>query len=98
MSYSFSVKAVNKEHAKIAVETEFSKVVVGQPIHARDRAAALAAAGAMIDLLVDDPTLVISVSVNGYVSWRANADKVDYGKDSDLQGASVSVTAALVKE
>lgn len=90
MSYSFSIKAPNKADAKAAVDGAFRAVVDSQPIHARDRDAALAAAGAMIDLLVDAPGMQISVSVNGYVSWR------DGRTEADLIGAAVSVSASLV--
>jgi hypothetical protein len=93
MSYSFQVKTGTKAEAKAAVEAAFDAVVAQQSIHKRDRDAALATANAMIDLLVDDPDLWVSVSVNGYVSWRTPV----YDENSELQGASVSVSASLVK-
>ncbi len=96
MSYSFNVKAPSKADAKAAVEKAFDGVVASQPIHARDRAAALATASAVIDLLAqpqpDDPLSHVSVSVNGYVSWRENLKE---DGSNDLTGASVSVSAAL---
>lgn len=70
MSYSLSVKAADKAAAKEAVAAKFDEMVVAQqPIHARDRAAVLATAGAMIDLLADDDTKDVSVSCNGHLSW-----------------------------
>lgn len=70
MSYSFSVKAATKAEAKDAVAEYFDKqVVASQPVHARDRTAVLANAGAVIDLLADDETKDIYVSCNGYVTW-----------------------------
>ena len=93
MSYSFSVKASTKDEAKAAVAAEFNKVVATQPIHARDKAAALANASAVIDLLSDDVPAgyVIGVSCNGYVGWRENLR--DDGSNP-LNAASVSSSAS----
>lgn len=93
MSYSFSVIAANKAAAKSAVAAKFDEVVATQPIHARDRAAALGNANAAIDLLVDDATLHVSVSVNGYVGWR---DPLTEAADNALVGATISASAGLV--
>lgn len=71
MSYSFGVKAPNKAAAKEAVAAKFDEVVASQPVHARDRAAVLANANAIIDLLADDDTKDVAVSCNGYVSWNS---------------------------
>ncbi|UIF87971.1 hypothetical protein [Cupriavidus sp. UYPR2.512] len=68
MSYSFRVLAAGKDEAKAAVEVEFDKVVGSQPVHARDRAAVLANANAVIDLLDDDDAKDVSVTCGGYVS------------------------------
>lgn len=69
MSYSFQIQAPNKAAAKEAVALKFDDVITLQPIHTRDRAAVLANAGAVIDLLADDDTKDITVSCSGYVSW-----------------------------
>jgi hypothetical protein len=71
MSYSFNIKAPTKGDAKSAVLTKFDEIVEQQPVHARDRAAVLANAGSVIDLLADDDTKDIAVSCNGYVSWSS---------------------------
>ncbi|SCU73478.1 conserved hypothetical protein [Cupriavidus necator] len=94
MSYSFQVKAATKAKTKAAVEAEFEKVLVHQPIHARDKAAALGNANAVIDLLPEDDSNDISVSCNGYVSWYGS-----HGEDQmavPLTGASVSCSAGFV--
>ena len=90
MSYSFNVKAVNKEAALAAVTAEFDKAVIGyQPIHARDRVAVLANATLVIGLLADDDTKDVSVSCNGYVSWPSGG--VD---DAAFNTVSISCTAS----
>lgn len=94
MSYSFTVKAATKAEAKAAVEKAYDEMVVGQPIHARDKAAAMANAAAVIDLLIEDPAKHISVSMNGYVSWRGVPEQ-DVA-ENELTGASVSASAALI--
>jgi hypothetical protein len=56
-AFSFGAQAATKKDAKAKVEEEFDKVVEFQPIHARDKAAVLANAAAVIDLLCDDLAL-----------------------------------------
>jgi hypothetical protein len=97
MSYGFSVSAATKAEAKAAVAAEFDKVVANQPIHARDKVAALANAEAIIDLLADDVPAdhVIAVSCNGYVGWTGTLD--DGNADSlPLRSASVSCSATYL--
>jgi hypothetical protein len=89
MSYSFNVKGANKAEAKAAVDAKFEAIVAGQEIHSRDRAAVLANANAVIDLLADDDTKDISVSVNGHVSWTGAADE-----EPTLSGVSISSSAS----
>jgi hypothetical protein len=93
VSYAFSVKAPNKVEAKQLVADRMDDVVKSQPIHARDKAAAVAAAGAMIDLLADDADMHVSVSVNGYVSWR---EVLRDDASNPLHSANVTAGAALV--
>lgn len=74
MSYSFNVKAADKAAAKEAVAAKFdSDVIANQAVHARDRAAVLANANTVIDLLADDDTKDVSVSCSGSVSWGSAA-------------------------
>jgi hypothetical protein len=87
MSYSFNVKAATKADAVTQAEQEFDKVVEGQPIHAKDRKAAMTAVGNVVDVLQDDPAREVSVSVSGYVSWS---------EGEAIHTANVSVTASLV--
>jgi hypothetical protein len=90
MSYSFGIKAADKAAAKEAVAAKFdSEVVAHQPVHVRDRAAVLANVGSVIDLLADDDTKDIMVSVNGYVSWGATVDGTE-----QFSTVSVSATAS----
>lgn len=70
MSYSFTVLAADKAAAKEAVAAEFAKVVANQLVHAKDQAAVLSNAGAVIDLLGDDKdNQDVRVSCNGWVTW-----------------------------
>ncbi|MBB2915875.1 hypothetical protein [Cupriavidus alkaliphilus] len=92
MSYSFNVRAANKDEAKTAVEVEFEKVVAGQPVHARDRAAVLANAYAAIDLLGDDDSKDIGVTCAGYVSWQS----AEPPESVPLTSASISASAGYV--
>jgi hypothetical protein len=95
MSYSFSVKADTKEAAKVAVSDAFDKVVESQPIHARDKAAALTNAAAVIDLLTDPAPegSAINVSCSGYVNWM---EVLREDGSNPLTTASVSASASYV--
>jgi hypothetical protein len=70
MSYSFNVRARTKAEAIEKVRTELDKVVAQQPIHTEDADQALAAATAFINLLEEDLSQDVSVSVNGSLSWE----------------------------
>lgn len=92
MSYSFNIKAISKEVAKLAVLSKFEEVVVRQqPVHARDRAAVLSNVNAVVDLLADDNSKDVSVSVNGYVSWSDAS-----GEEPAFSTVSISASASLV--
>lgn len=91
MSYSFNVKAVTKAKAKAAVEAEFDKVIQEQPVHAQDKAAALANANAVIDLLADNDNQDVGVSCNGYATWQAYIG--DTPDPMSFIGVSVSAQA-----
>ncbi len=90
MSYSFSINALTKADAKSAVANNFADVVERQPIHAADKDAALAAAGAFIDMLTD-PTedQAINVSMHGSFIWSEPEPK-------SFTGAGVGISASLV--
>lgn len=84
MSYSFTVRGANKAEAISAVSAELDKVAVGQPVHAADKAQALAAAETFINLIADEDTRDVSVSVSGSI-WQEN---------DAIRSASVSVSAS----
>ncbi len=92
MSYSFGIRAATKALAIAAVAAKLDEVVQSQPCHKADRASAQASAESFINVLKDDDTKDISVSVNGSVSWQ------NLGDDERMQisSASVSVSAYLV--
>jgi hypothetical protein len=93
MSYSFSVKAATKAEVKEAVAKYFDdQVIAHQPVHARDRAAVLANANAVIDLLGDDETKDIHISCNGYVSWAVAGEQ----SEVPLTVASITASAGYV--
>lgn len=85
MSYSFSVRAATKAEAREKVALELSGVIASQPVHAADADQASAAANSFIDLLRDDETQDIAVSVSGSL-WSS---------DAGLNQASISVSASL---
>ena len=90
MSYSFNVRASDKSEAMDKVIAELDKVVVNQPVHAKDRDAARRAAEAFIDILPTDEDKDVQVYMSGSCSWSgASGDEV-------ISQAGVNVSAALV--
>lgn len=88
MSYSFTVTGSNKSDALNKVGEEFDKVVVTQPVHAKDKDAVIANASAVVGLLLDDPAKDIVVSLTGSVGWNTLVNG-----DAELTSASVSASA-----
>lgn len=89
MSYSFTVKVDQKAKIDQAVRDELVKVVAQQPIHEKDAEQAQAAVKSMVDLLADDDSQDVLVSVSGYLSW------IQQDGVRPIQSASVTVTASL---
>jgi hypothetical protein len=96
MSYSFSFKADTKDAAKAKAAEEFDRLVVAsQPVHARDRDAALANAGALIDLCTDPADgEELAVSMNGSISTRGWDPKTEYA-NAVLTAASASASVYI---
>ena len=93
MSFSFDFTVANKAAAKARAVTELDEIVRVQPAHKHDRAAALAATHAFIDLLADDDTKDIRINVHGSVSWNHNPDDPYGEKSPPLTVASMGVSA-----
>ena len=85
MSYSFNVRAATKDEVRKNVGAEMDKVVASQPVHAADAKLAHDTVSSFIDLLRDDDTQDISVSVHGSCG----------GVEAGLNSVSIGVTAAL---
>lgn len=93
MSYSFDFTVSTKEEAKARVASELDQVISTQPVHAKDRDAALATAVAFIDLLNDDDTKDVRVNVHGSVGWTYDPGDPSGESNPPLNNASVGVTA-----
>jgi hypothetical protein len=87
MSYSFQVSGATKAEAIAKVAEELTKVVANQPPHAADQAQAQAAVESFVDLLADDDTQDVSVTVHGSL-WTS---------DAGILSANVNVTATIAK-
>lgn len=90
MSYSFGVRAASKAAAKLAVREKFDQMALQQACHERDKAQALAAADAFIDLVVEDDSKDIVVSMNGSLMGQWSGSDV-----VRIENAAVSVSAGL---
>ena len=91
MSYSFSVDGSSKADVKQKIADSFASVVTNQPSHAADRDAAVAAGGAMVDILKDPAEdQEIHVQIHGSLSWQHDVPDV-------FTAASVGVSASLRK-
>jgi hypothetical protein len=88
MSYSFSIRAANKQVAKDAVARRMAEVVNQQPTHARDLAAVVLNANTVIELMNDDPTKDVVVTCTGYLSWHGGTES-----EECFVGANMSCSA-----
>lgn len=86
MSYSIVARAATKQAAKAAITAKFdADVLAVQAVHKTDRDQALAVAHAFIEILPDDDSKDVAVSLNGSVSGPI-----------DESGATVYVTSVSV--
>lgn len=90
MTYQINFTGQDKAQAKAQAEVLFDAEVADKPVHARDKAAALANVGAAIDLLTDDPSMDIEVQMNGYISGTWEGDDV-----TDVKRVTINVSAVL---
>jgi len=90
MSFSFSKRAATKAALLLAVAVAMDEVIASQPYHSRDRAAVEATAKAYVDLLDDDESKDVVISVSGSIAgdWRDNVPVTS-------TGVSLSITASL---
>jgi hypothetical protein len=91
MSYSLSVRAPTKAALLAAVAAKFdAEVVTPQPVHAKDRDQVLSTATAAVNLLADDDTQDVQISLSGSLSWT--------GTDAPgaFRGLNISVGTYLV--
>jgi len=88
MSYSFSVRGATKAQAIANVVEKFAEIVQAQPVHAEDQQQALGCATVFIDLLQEDDTQDVAVSMNGSI-WKA---------ETGIRSTAVTVNATLVKK
>lgn len=93
MSYSFSVRAANREDAKAQVAGKLAEVLAQQPSHAADMPMAQNTANAFIDVLAEDPAKDVLVNMNGSLSW----EWID-GSATKITGANVNVSAWLTQK
>ena len=90
MSYSFRIRQATKAAAKAAVAFELGQVAGRQAAHVRDTQHVLTAANAFVDVLPDDESQDVDVSVSGSLSgvWGDG----DYTR---VTGVNVCITASL---
>jgi hypothetical protein len=89
MSYSISARGDTKDAALKSVHDQLHNMVGQQPIHSKDLDHAIRAARSMVDVLDDDDTKDVRVSVSGSLAWNG---KEGYEK---ITSANVSVSAGL---
>lgn len=86
MSFSFGVKAATKADAVAQATAKMDEVVVAQPKHADDAVLVKTTVEAYTNLLGDDETMDIQLSVSGSLGWS----------ETQTTNANISVSASLV--
>jgi hypothetical protein len=89
MSYSISRKGASKALALAALAVAFDEVVASQPVHAKDKEAALKQAE-VVSTLIEEPSEgeEVYVSLSGSLSWR---------EEGKFTNASINAYAAVQK-
>jgi hypothetical protein len=86
MSYSFSVQAATKAEAIEKVAAELAAVVKSQPSHEAEADVVRAAAESFIDLLRDDESQNIALTVSGSI-WQG---------EQGLNSVSANISASVL--
>jgi len=68
MSFSFQVRAADKDALREAISVELDKVVAAQPVHAADKPLVAVVAGAYLDLIGYDESQDLVAHVNGSIT------------------------------
>jgi hypothetical protein len=93
MSYSFSAKGTNKELALQDATAKFDAMVEQQPVHSRDREAALSNLRANLDLVTEPaPDEDIGISMYGSISVHTDAANA-FGRVTNV-GNNCSITVS----
>lgn len=94
MSYSFSVAAADKAALKLLIADKVAEVVHQQPVHAKDQAAILANANAILDVLPDSKdSHQLQASLSGYVSGNWQDEQV-----TELSQASITANIGWARK
>lgn len=95
MSYSFNVRGATVALAVAAIGPKFDEVVSSQPVHAKDRDAAVTGATALA-ALVSEPAegQEVSINVSGWLQWQATDTVGEIPEE--FTGASLNIQASLV--
>lgn len=93
MSYSIGVRGLTVAAALAALAAKFDEMVAApQPVHKRDRDAALATAEVMTKQLGEQPDgMEVNITLNGSLGWRG---AMDYA--TGIEGDGFSITSASV--
>lgn len=97
MSYSFTVRGVNKKEAKAKAADQFRTIVSNQVCHVRDQDAVLNAVDAFVDLLAEKDMDIV-VGVNGALggAWSGtDVVEINQGNVSVSVGYSPRAVAVL---
>lgn len=99
MSYSFAVQGKSKAEALAKIAAEFDTLMSNQPVHARDREAAEAAAGSFIAMLRDpNDNEVVSVSIYGSLVWAGVGDDAATNFTASSVGVSTAILPVVVEK
>ena len=93
MSYSFSVCAKTKDELRAAAAAKFDDTVAGQPVHAADKAAALANLDGALSVLPDAAEgCDLVATLGGYLQWRGVTSE-----PTEFTGVSISVNVSWAR-
>lgn len=94
MSYSIGVVAINIQAAREALAAKFDEQVLkSQPVHAKDRDQALAAADAFLALLGPQPeNHDVTINLNGSLGWSGSRPMEEVIADGGFTWVNLGVS------
>lgn len=95
MSYSINVQGKTADEVREELDSKLAEIIERQPIHARDRDAAVKAVKALLSVVEVPEGKMYKVSVSGSCGWDGNLPADGDHSNVTITGVGVNVSVSL---